>query len=625
MKPIFIDINNMSDVKELYESKPNILFTLYIYLLLSILAVVILWMSFGKINIVVKSEGMIRPNSQVATVINNYTGMLDSVNIEDGSYVQEGEILYIVEHKQLRTELDYYKKQLEETDKYLFYLNKYQDSVEAGVNYFGNTSEEEEYYLKFEGYYSNYKMMESDYVYGDKERELNLLSSEEQLYYLQNKLINTKKLKDSISQGKNLFSNSLAEQEYYTRYLKYISDYNNLINQYNASESDINLSTTEEGITNSYEYYETALEGLNLLYSSVEKDKNLFESTSSYSLQYEEYESKREELITAYNQAKENYNINKALEGLAVTEWEVQQSKIAMEEAESAIVSYQVSFLSSISTNITDVKKNMKELELAKDNTLSKEDLLKQNSKDKEAALNNFRLQYMVELDTGIATLTENIETLQNNKDGLELQEEKNLELEDSKNQHISLVEYRNNELRTTISNINTYADKKAELQANIDKLNLQIDSAIVKAARSGVINSKIELVEGDIMPSGTEVLTIIPEDNSEYKVSIYVNNTDIGKLKEGMNVKFNVYALPNSEYGYLTGTVTKISKDLKVDAENTSGYYLVEANLDNKALYDSKGVKAELKAGMACQAQMITENKRILTYALEKIDLWIE
>ena len=189
----------------------------------------------------------------------------------------------------------------------------------------------------------------------------------------------------------------------------------------------------------------------------------------------------------------------------------------------------------------------------------------------------------------------------------------------------MNIAEYRNDELRTTINNINTLIDKKAEIEANIDKLNVQIDNAIVKATKSGVVNTKIELVEGDFLPAGTEVLTITPDDSTEYKANIYVSNSDIGKPKEGMEIKFNIYALPNSEYGYLTGNITKISKDIKVDSKNSVGYYLVEAKLDNNNLYNSKGEKAQLKAGMSCQAQIITENKKILFYVLEKMDLWFE
>ena len=311
------------------------------------------------------------------------------------------------------------------------------------------------------------------------------------------------------------------------------------------------------------------------------------------------------------------------MEGLAVSEWDAQQSKVIMEEAERAIDTYKVSFMNSITANIIEVEKNLKDISLSKENTTSKYGLLKRNEKERIAALDNFKLQYIVELDNAIKNTEDNIAKLDANKESLEVLAEKNFV--DEEGTEASLSQYRNNELATTISGINSYENRRGELKTNIDKINSQIDSAIVKATMSGTINSNIELVEGNILQSGVEVLSIIPKDDSNYKANIYVSNQDIGKLKEDMQVKLNVYALPNSEYGYLTGTVTNISQDLKVDSGSGSAYYLVESRLDNNKLYNSKGQEGNLKAGMACQAQMITENKRILFYLLEKINLWMD
>ena len=623
MKPILLNINELSDSREFYESKPNIFLTMFILLILSL---AFFWMYFGHIDIVVKSEGMIRPNDKIASISGTFGGTIESVHYEEGSHVKEDDLLFTIEHENVKKELEFYKNQIADVENSLKLLRTYKDSVEDEINYFTNSADEEEYYLKFEGYYINYQMLKNEYEYGSKEMDLNLNSTSEQLLTLNSNLRLSQKLKTSIEQNKNLFTKAEKEErDFLNRYLKYVNDYQTLENQYNSTKTEIDLSTTEEGLVNSYEHYEKLLNGLNLLYTSVETDKNLFTSTSSYSLQYEEYDSKRKELIIAYEQAKENYSINKALEDLAVTEWEVQQSMISAEDAERAIKEYKISYLSSVATNIADVKKNMKEIKLAKDNTLSKEELLGQNEKNKKAALDNFNLQYIVELESTISALNDKISSLQFNKNKLELQEDKNSNLKLDNNQPMNIAEYRNDELRTTINNINTLIDKKAEIEANIDKLNVQIDNAIVKATKSGVVNTKIELVEGDFLPAGTEVLTITPDDSTEYKANIYVSNSDIGKPKEGMEIKFNIYALPNSEYGYLTGNITKISKDIKVDSKNSVGYYLVEAKLDNNNLYNSKGEKVQLKAGMSCQAQIITENKKILFYVLEKMDLWFE
>lgn len=625
MKPIILNLTELSDSREVYESKPNIIITLFIYFILSMLMIALIWMYFGHIDIVVKSEGMIRPNNQVGTTMNTFGGTLEEVYVEDGDFVNEGDLLYIVEHKNILAELDYYNNLLKDTEDTLILLDKYKRSVQDGVNYFEDNPDEEEYYLKLQGYFINYELAKNDSTYTTKERELKLGSISKELEDSKLRLSYTQTLKEAVYNYKNLFTASGSQKEYYNLYMKYISDYNSILEQYENAKIEIDNSTTEEGLINSLDYYTEMLEGLQLLSESIEEEENLFDTTDSYSLQYEEYVSKIEELTTNYEQAKENYDINKALKGLAVTEWEVEQSKIAMDEAKRAIETYKISFLGNVTSKISEVQKNLEEIKLTKDNTISKDVLYKQNEENKKAAIENYRLKYIVELDSTINSLEDNVESLEANKSNLELQEAASFYMEDQDGQLGSLVEYRNNELRTTISNIDSFNTKKEELEASVTKLQSQVDSATVKATKTGVVNTNMELVKGDTLTSGTEVLTIIPDSDSKFKVNIYVSNANIGKLSEGMEVKFNVYALPNSEYGYVTGKVTKISKDLKVDSNNSSGYYLVEADVDNTVLYNAKGETADLKMGMACQAQMITENKRILTFLLEKLDLWMD
>ncbi len=622
MKPILIDINKMSDSRELYETRPNPWFSVLIYTMLTIVIVALTWMYFGRIDIVVKSDGIIRPNSQVATVINTYGGKLEEVYIKDGSSVEEGDILYIIEHEELLDELKYYEDQLSDTEDTIQKLGRYKKSIEDETNYFENKEDEEEYYTKTKSYLLNYKLAESDVTYTAQERQINLSSIKDQLIDLNSKLKNTQRLKEATEKNHNLFSKKTDDQEYYNKFLKYQSDYKSIEQKYMAAGEEIESSTTNEGLVNSYEYYSAMLEGLRTLKASIEKEEDLFEEESSYSLQYKEYQNKLEELNMTYEQAKETYEVNKALEGLAISSWEVEQSKVVADNAERAINTYKDGFMNSIITNIGDLEQNIDEIVLNKDSTQSKGELIARNKEEEKSALDNFRLQHILELDNIISSLNNNIQNLELNRESLILQDEK--VLLDDEGVDINLLEYKNREISNTIDNIDTYENRKIELEASIDKIKLQIENAVVKATRSGVINKNMDLVPGNILQNGLEVLSIIPKADSDYKVNIYVSNSDIGKIEQGMQIKFNVYALPNTEYGYLTGTVVNISKDLKVDNNSGSAYYLVEAKLDSSKLYNSKGQEGNLKAGMACQAQMVTENKRILVYVLDKLNLWM-
>lgn len=130
------------------------------------------------------------------------------------------------------------------------------------------------------------------------------------------------------------------------------------------------------------------------------------------------------------------------------------------------------------------------------------------------------------------------------------------------------------------------------------------------------------ELVVGNTIAAGSEVLSILPTEETGYKCIIYVENADVGGLQPGMPVKFNVYSYPNAEYGYVYGTLTKVSKDIRVDSQSGMAYYQAEASVAVGNFLDSEGKPISLKAGMACEAKIITGEKRILNFVLEKINL---
>jgi len=167
--------------------------------------------------------------------------------------------------------------------------------------------------------------------------------------------------------------------------------------------------------------------------------------------------------------------------------------------------------------------------------------------------------------------------------------------------------------------------DDKGNLKSLNDSLNsisLNIDKCVIKSPINGVINTPNEIAKGDMLQSGSEVATIIPDDISDYKVQLYVLNKDIGNIKEGQNIKYHFTSLPYQEYGYLEGTILKISLDSTADTKTGESFYLVEASVENKPLYSYKKEKSEIKIGMNCEANIITERKKVLYYLFEKLNL---
>ena len=151
MKPIIIDMKDMSDSREVYESKPSKIIPIFIYVICTLIIVAFVWMYFGKIDIVVKSTGMIRPDESVGTVSNVYGGNVQEVTVRDGDCVEEGDVLYTINHDELLVEKEYYEKQLEENKEYLRLTNKYKECLQKSANLFSEKNELE-YYTKYETY-----------------------------------------------------------------------------------------------------------------------------------------------------------------------------------------------------------------------------------------------------------------------------------------------------------------------------------------------------------------------------------------------------------------------------------------------------------------------------------------
>lgn len=100
------------------------------------------------------------------------------------------------------------------------------------------------------------------------------------------------------------------------------------------------------------------------------------------------------------------------------------------------------------------------------------------------------------------------------------------------------------------------------------------------------------------------------------------MENQDIGSVHEGQKIRYDVASYPQTEdYGIFEGEVTSVSKDIRVNNETGTGYYEVEATIAVRG--GSKGKEnPEFIQGMAVRAKLVTGQKSVLQYLLEKIDL---
>jgi multidrug resistance efflux pump len=134
MKNVIYNLKDITDSKELLEAKPHPFTTMLIYILIAFLVISIAWSYFGEIDIVIKSNGVVRPNEKVSKIINKIPGKVESINIQDGQKVKKGDVLYTIEYGNLtleqKTFFDEFKKVKKENDN----LSKLKKSIVDNKN-----------------------------------------------------------------------------------------------------------------------------------------------------------------------------------------------------------------------------------------------------------------------------------------------------------------------------------------------------------------------------------------------------------------------------------------------------------------------------------------------------------
>ena len=142
MKPVTINMSELSESIELYESRPNRFFIYFIYLILGMFIIAFTWMYFWKIDIVVKSNGMFRGEDKVYEVSSNITGKIQSCNVTEGQLVKEGDVLLTVSGEELDNAIVNYQELLTD-NKYYNEFNNRKNLLEADIRLSGENIEEQ--------------------------------------------------------------------------------------------------------------------------------------------------------------------------------------------------------------------------------------------------------------------------------------------------------------------------------------------------------------------------------------------------------------------------------------------------------------------------------------------------
>ena len=183
----------------------------------------------------------------------------------------------------------------------------------------------------------------------------------------------------------------------------------------------------------------------------------------------------------------------------------------------------------------------------------------------------------------------------------------------DRKSNLISLKTEKDNLIKDFESNKSKYIQKLdvinselSDLKGRLAENNLVLINKIVKSPIDGtVFDLKPKNIDYSAQATET-ILKVVPYGDLEARLE--VPSSDIGFVKEGMNVDINIDSYPSSDFGVLKAVIKSIGSDaLKPDSSENRQFFSfpVSADLNDQFLELKKGRKLDLKVGMTLQANI--------------------
>ncbi len=349
MRDEIIDINELSDSREVMMKKSPRAISAFISIVAVILATALVWSYFGRIDTYVTASGEVRTDDPVSTVKLSNGGKIKNVLFEDGSSVKKGDVLFEFDSDYYEEQKSITNGQISDKKTDIDNYNKLISSIKEDQNLFDKETEAEFYYQ-----YENYRLESNATV-------TQITTNNDQISSSKNEL------EQSISQARNNLKNT--EQLY-----------NEFADLYNAINSDTQYTGNNNLAANTYNTY----------LSSSEKAQELYVNyvVTYYTLL--ETQEKNPDSVTNEQIAQAEYSKNAALADLN---------------------SIKSSALSEISGQLLELQEQINAYNSNIQSYTLKKDALNIDS-TKEASIEKIKNSYYLTISNTINSLNDEIDSL---------------------------------------------------------------------------------------------------------------------------------------------------------------------------------------------------------------------
>lgn len=271
-----INIQELTDSKELMLKKAPSFMLWFIWLLIIMVGGFIVWSYYGRIDGYVTAMGEIRPVGSVSSITVTSGGKIKKINVENGQLVKAGDILFELDSNYMNEQKKGLEKQQADKEKEIENYRKLISSLETGENLLSKETESKWYY-QYENVVIDLQTTQKEIERGNQE------------VYLTEQDIN-----NVISQAQK----SEAES---------IRLHNEYADLYNAIANDEQYVGENRTLQVIFDNYQTAKEKGQIIYENSENEyKRVTDSDTATTEQIEQAKAARDSACADVEQIKTN-------------------------------------------------------------------------------------------------------------------------------------------------------------------------------------------------------------------------------------------------------------------------------------------------------------------------------
>ena len=158
-------------------------------------------------------------------------------------------------------------------------------------------------------------------------------------------------------------------------------------------------------------------------------------------------------------------------------------------------------------------------------------------------------------------------------------------------------------------------------LGAEVQRINQEQKNYIITAPISGRLVNYSGVQKGNFIVQGQPIGEISPEENRV--AECMVSPKDIGFIKVGQKVKFQVDTYNYNQWGLLEGKVVDIDQNITVNQQTGEAYFKVRCVMDKNYLQLKNGYKGQIGKGMTLTARFYLLDRTLWQLLFDRVDDW--